>query len=150
MRKIVLILALVILVVLLLLSTCTYFFIKKTTDFPDYAKREIVFSKYSKLIDAVKSGIVNADSKQQLLDTFDNINYPEGTARVLIEDGDDNIVIRNRTAAGSTHKFIINGSGYGHLDNTPVIYITYPIDRFELDDLEIAIEYDPDQHSDSD
>jgi len=136
-------------VILALLGTCTYLFSKMSVNFPDYAKREVVYAQYSDLIDAVDTSISNAESKQQLLDAFDKITYPKKTVRVVIEDDDNSIVIRNRLADGSSSKFIINGSGHGRLSKTDVILISYPINRFELDDVEIAIEYEPTQHSDS-
>jgi len=120
-----------ILVALGLMSKCGYSTYRAFKDFPEEAKKEVLFTRYSKLLGAFDQAIETSDTPYSLAAKLENINYPSGTKRVFINEADDgdplDIIGTNENYSKSS--ILIDGSGYGKFNGQPVWVINYPLDN---------------------
>jgi len=119
------------LVVLGLMSKCGYSTYRAFKDFPEEAKKEVLFTRYSQMLSAFDQAIANSDTPYSLAAKLENINYPEGTKRVFINEADDGepLDIIGTSENYSKSSILIDGSGYGKFNGEPVWVINYPLDN---------------------
>jgi len=124
-----------------LLVKCTNFFYAEYENFPDYAKKEVVYKQYQGLIQSVDLAIESSDSFLSLAAQIEKVSFPQGMLRVeLKHEGEEPTIIFKTQNISSRRSVLINGSGYGRLGDTDVIIIDYPIHRYGVESCRIYIE----------
>ena len=103
-------------------------------NFPDYAKREVVYAKYAPLLQDIDEAVEQSRSVNDLEANLRKIDAPENLAYLGLED-DNNFETDLIGSTGSVSTFVINGSGYGQINGRDIVIIHYDVDKFsEVED----------------
>lgn len=130
----------------LLIGGCSFFVYKAVnTDYPDYAKQEVVDVVYGNLISSVKTSIEASHSKFDLLARLEKIKYPENTLYVGIkeQEGDDEFVILKKFASKSSSTTIVGDYGYGTLNKQEIIILSVSNNKYALKNVVIYLKHLP-------
>lgn len=120
-----------------------------TEDFPEYATREVVYARHGDLIKQVQSSIDASESKYDLAARLEKIRSPEEllyltlTTETAGSFDDEKMEIIEKLDVSSSSYTIVNGTGYGKLNDIAVIVINLPVGRHSVEDLHIFIKYEP-------
>lgn len=127
----------------LLVGGCSMLIYKSaTSEYPDYAKKEVVDVQYADLISSIKSSVESSDSRFDLLASLEKINYPENTIYVGVqaEDSDDNeFVVLKKFKSGSSSTFLMNGYGHGSINEQKIIIFSVPNENHGLEDVVVYL-----------
>ncbi len=130
----------------LLIGGCSFFVYKAVnTDYPDYAKQEVVDVVYGNLISSVKTSIDASHSRFDLLARLEKIKYPENTLYVGIkeQEGDDEFVILKKFESKSSSTTIVGDYGYGTLNKQEIIILSVSNNKYALKNVVIYLKHLP-------
>lgn len=123
-------------------------FSSSVDSFPDYAKRDVVYSQYGPLIERVQSAIEASESMYDLAARLEKIPVPDELLYLtLTKEGasfdDDKIEIVDKLDVRSSSYTLIGNTGYGRLNDLPVIVIELPVNRHSIEDCLIYLRRHP-------
>jgi len=100
-------------------GSLAYSVISSFTSFPDYAKEDVVYSKYSELIEAIDMEVANSDTVFDLAAKLEKFDYPADVVYSALKyrqrDEDKVLEVLQRDAYGESpySTFLIGDAGYG-------------------------------------
>lgn len=132
-------------VFVLLIGGCSFYvFNVVVSEYPEYAKQEVLDERYGDLISSVKSSIEQSSSKFDLLARLEKITYPKNTAYVgvqVVNDGDE-LVILKEFDSKSLSTVIVGDYGYGTLNKQKIVILSMANNKHELEDVIIYLKYE--------
>ena len=134
---------------LLLGGACAFSVYKGYEDFPEYAKKEVVYKKYGTYIKEVKEVIKNSDSKLSLAANLEKLPQAKELLYFGLDyfgsEGDDLDIVKNYDG-GSTSTFSTGETGYGTVDGIKIIIIKIEVTKFDPDfDVKIYLRHHENQ-----
>jgi len=115
-------LVIVFIIVVLGIGSCVYMIYSEVMDFPEYAKKEVVYNEYKDLISDVDDTVLSSKDLIALATLLRKKDYPENMLYLKIEEesGQDNQTVEIlKNFNWTSHSFsIVNGAGYGSLANS--------------------------------
>lgn len=117
-------------------------------NFPEYAEKDAVYARYGSFIEEVQTTIDASQSMHDLAARLEKISMPEELVYLTLikEDGDpfdsDDLEIVKKFDVKSKQHTIINGTGYGKLNDVPVIVINVPVNRHSIEESYIYLRHD--------
>ena len=130
-----------------LIGFCVY---EAYKGFPEYAKREVVYEQNKKLLKSIDKCVEENDSVLAFAAALEKIEQPPNLLYLGLEikknaknspfaQGEEVDIIKNYDWRFRSST-IINGAGYGTMDEKKIIVIEYEIDKFEVDNCVIYLE----------
>ncbi len=129
------VLMLCLLLVLVTMSYCSYSIYRGFADFPEWAEREVVYSRYADLIASIESEIKNSDSLYDLAAKLEKVPHASDILHMEIEhvpgkhEEDDDplaeeeeLVVIDDNASTHSH-FLSDSVGYGNRNGIDTIVI---------------------------
>jgi len=116
----------------------TQTFLTMFTNFPEHAKRKVVYEKYKDLLVSIDTCVADSDSVYSLAANLKKIEKPNELLYFAFEqeswsndlfddDAEEMIEITRRFQGECTDRVVKKGSGYGQLNGKPIIIIEYAI-----------------------
>ena len=128
--------------IVLSVAKCSHTVYSGFTNTPEYATEELLSQKYLSLIADVDEQIVNSTSALSLAANLETLDYPGNVVFVNLEkDEGEDIVVKSMTIDGSHSTFVKIGFGYGKIGSQDIVVITRSVNKHDLEDVEIFLEY---------
>ena len=123
---------------LLMFGSCGYLIYKSYKNYPDYAKKDVVYSKYKNLLNEIDANVAKSSTSLDLAANLQKISMPPNLEYMALDkyssssDFDNNNVIEivNKLKNHSLSTTTINGAGYGSDGKNKFVIIKYPINKF--------------------
>lgn len=139
MKGCLIVLGCVVAAVILVCCGIAYYVYSTYANFPEYAKREVVYKKYEALLDAIDETVKKSNSILDLAANLEKIDMPDELIYLALEKTGkgnlgaekDLLEILKKFKDGSVSRMIMNGAGYGRVDGREVIIIEYEIKNFD-------------------
>lgn len=149
MRAVIIIIALIVALLAILVGAIAtgVYFIEK--DFPDYARKDVVYAAYTDFLGAVDTAVAESDSMLSLAARLEKLERPEELIYLALEksDADDfgygdteRLEIVKSFEDGTFRSTLINGTGHGRVNGRNIVIIEHDIDAFELEHCVIYME----------
>lgn len=108
------------------------------SDFPEYAKEDVVYKRYDKMIKSIDKCVKESDSVLSLAAKLENLELPEELVYLALEkeskdgefmdsDGQTVDVIKKYEDGGATNSFVLGRTGYGSRGGLDIVIINHPI-----------------------
>lgn len=153
MKAFLIITSIFVLSILLMVGSCSYFIYDGYQSFPEYAKKEVVYKKYSEYIDQLKKRIEESDSTLDLASKLEKMDHPEELIYLALEMesedmlDDEKIDIVKKFKKGSYSTFSNGETGYGTINDVDIIIINYDISKYsDLEGCLIYLKYVADEN----
>jgi len=144
--------AAVLLLVVTSVSMCGYKLYHMIDEFPEQARAENLNQRYAQLVAELNNKIENSDSAYSLANQLENIDYPAETLFVGIQKELDDeadkdhselpIIDRREANANSKTRVLLNGGGYGRLNDQHFWILQHPLNKYGYDHIELLFERD--------
>ena len=116
-------------------------------DRPEYSKEEVLYAKYSGLLEQIDNNIDRSDSVSNLASNLKKISLPNNLIYLALKKenpersfSDDKIIEIVKTfESGDITHITFDNTGYGTLGNKKIVIILHPLDKFK--ELEHCIIY---------
>lgn len=122
-------------------------------EFPEYARRDVVYAHYNSLIESVNEIIDESQSMHDLAARLEKLTVPDELVYLTLTkqtdhsfDNDKLEIVEKFPVRSSSHT-LINGTGLGKLNDVAVIVINLPVNRHSIEDCFMYLRYDKRQHS---
>lgn len=118
-------------------------------NFPEYAKRDVVYAQYGLLIADVNEAIEAAESMHDLAARLEKLTVPDELLYLMLtkQTSDsfqkEKIEIVERINVRSSGYTLVDDTGHGTLNDLPVIVIKLPVDRHSIEDCFIYLRREP-------
>lgn len=129
-------------------------FTSSIEDFPEYARRDVVYAHYGSLIDEIQAAIKASESMHDLAARLEKTPMPDELLYLTLtkETSDvfekEKLEVVERSDVQSTSYTLINDTGHGKLNDLPVIVIKLPVNRHSIEDCFIYLRHESPQDQD--
>ena len=130
-------------IVLITMSYCSYSIYRGFADFPEWAKKEVVYTRYADLIASIESEIKHADSLYDLAAKLEKLPYASEIQYMEIEhvpgksEEDDDpfaeeeeLVVIDDEASSHNH-FLSDSVGYGNRNGLDTVVVLLEVGHLQ-------------------
>jgi len=119
-------------------------------DRPEYSKEDVLYTKYSGLLEQIDNNIERSDSVSNLASNLKKVTLPNNLIYLALKKEDPEgsfsdykiIEIVKTFESGDITHITFDNSGYGTVGNKKIVIIQYPLDKFkELEHCIIYLEH---------
>ena len=137
------ILFIILTVMILLVGKCSHSVYTNVSkgfeNFPEYAKKDVIYRKYNALLASIDKAVEQSDSYLSLAAKLEKLPKPDDVIYFSIErhqanslDDTERMVLIKKIKAGNISKILINGTGYGQVDGQNILIIDYPVNQYNV------------------
>ena len=108
-------------------------------NFPEYAKKDVIYQKYNALLSSIDKAVEQSDSYLSLAAKLEKMPKPDDLIYFSIEkkqsknfDNAQRIVLVKKIKGTRISKILINGTGYGQVDGQNILVIDYPVNQYDV------------------
>lgn len=131
------------LAIVLLISKCSMSLYDEVANFPEYAKKDVVYKQFSGLISGLDIAIESSSSQLSLAASIEKITLNDEIILVRLDKLENEpLIVKQKNNSENSRTIIMNGSGYGVIDEQDILIIDYPINRHGIENCLIYIKHD--------
>ena len=132
--------AITITIFFILAGACAFGIYKSHKNFPDYAKKEVLYEKHKDYLASIDHELSESSSALDFAARIEKIEAPSELIYLCIEKesdihdhnkNSDEIEIIKKFESGSKSTFTSNGSGYGKINGQAIVILRHDISRIK-------------------
>ncbi len=120
-------------VMILLVGKCSHSVYKSISEdlenFPEYAKKEVIYKKYSNLLASIDNAAKQSDSYLSFAAKLEKIEKPDEMIYFFLDSKNESRALLKKFKGMRTSRLLINGTGYGQVDGQNIVIIDYPVNQ---------------------